>query len=759
MNVRPHENSIWSVYSFLLDFDEPWVFLIPHGSLEQNVGQHPSLESLVSSAPEGAEVIELPSLDSRFEEELADLASRLRARQVVLFPPTFGSRLTPTLGLPKRFSGVDLALVVIGLCLEALPQGTTLLAITFARHLSERTKSVQRAILNQANLAWLVECDAQEIGMGSLARLRSMVFQVGTANTQTLTRFFSFKTFSQSVLDDLKELSGREGGRTQYGYILRSLDAVDDLDFDLLNPQRAENIRSLEHWGGLEPLEQVCDILNGTFYRKDREIRVCSEQQIKPDSDEAWIIEGQQVNAGLGITHGALLVKRKASDRLLEVGDLCLSRINSGSQRRLVVGEIHAEHLPAVAGKSILVLKPKVEGVRRTFLIRYLSSQIFRELIGNGGSTLLRLESGVLAKLPVPVPNSAFIANLEKVKHARDYFGAQLHEADEAIDDMLRFQTFGKPTEDISAAGRDVRLRYEAAIRIDDAGYRIRSTFPHPLAFRWRTVEASKPDLNGFKAILETAEITICYAAIVGMVMAEHLELEIARVGEVAARLGRRKNGTTFGDWYGILQELGSSKKFAVLPEDTPFSEILSFMAPNTAVESATLRLMALRCDDAHLSGPKGSKNLERVYVSAREDLLTILRSLEFLSEYRLRYIEDVWVDTRRGSQRVQYRDLVGDHPFVRIEEEVRPTDGGLLEKGSVYLRDTQGRLHLVRPLLVRRECRCCGAWATFFLHRYDFKDDSCVLKSLEHGHNFDDESIAEDFRFAGLLPRSAGRS
>jgi hypothetical protein len=127
-----------------------------------------------------------------------------------------------------------------------------------------------------------------------------------------------------------------------------------------------------------------------------------------------------------------------------------------------------------------------------------------------------------------------------------------------------------------------------------------------------------------------------------------------------------------------------------------------------------------------------------------------LLQAVEFLSEYPMRYVERTQRDSMRQVTYYDYRDLRGDHPLVPLSYE--ETEEPELEAQSLYLVDRVGGLHLLRPLLSRRECPDCGNWATFHLDTYKKKPDLSVLKSMECGHTVEDLSISAAFKHIGLL-------
>ncbi|MFE5038188.1 hypothetical protein [Streptomyces sp. NPDC056683] len=63
------------------------------------------------------------------------------------------------------------------------------------------------------------------------------------------------------------------------------------------------------------------------------------------------------------------------------------------------------------------------------------------------------------------------------------------------------------------------------------------------------------------------------------------------------------------------------------------------------------------------------------------------------------------------------------------------------LKAGSLYLRDSDHELHLLRPFLVGRDPPTCRLWSTFHVDRAP--KGKVILKSLEHGHVVEDASPA----------------
>ena len=357
--------------------------------------------------------------------------------------------------------------------------------------------------------------------------------------------------------------------------------------------------------------------------------------------------------------------------------------------------------------------------------------------------------------MPVPLPDETTASALEGLRAARTTFEHWRQQAEQAISSVFDFPSARDARLHLLTSGRKLRQRLIAAEQTDDFRYRLRTQFPHPIAYRWRAVEAAKPDLEGYVQVLECAEISTCLLACVAMALAQSVEgVQIRWLGEMAKRLAKRGQGTNMGDWVATLREIQDAKSLRQTAGLIPFYEVSRFL-DDDEVNGALQRLKDRRDDQSHGRGPKGSA-IAREFDQGITDLEILLRSAEFLTEYPLRYIEATRRDSLQHATEYEYRELMGDHPLVPLQK-AQSTDAEL-EARSLYLVDRNSILHLMRPLLLRQECPVCGSWATFYLDTYDRESDTCSMKSMEHGHSVQDQRISSAFRALGLLPSDTAK-
>jgi len=303
-------------------------------------------------------------------------------------------------------------------------------------------------------------------------------------------------------------------------------------------------------------------------------------------------------------------------------------------------------------------------------------------------------------------------------------------------------------------AGQLARQRHRAAQQVEELDYRIRTQFPHPLAYVWRELQVAGPDrYHRLRAVTKAAESHTCFLALVAVLVSRATSQPIAYLTEIAKRLSQRKSGTNFGDWFAILKEVNEGKAFRSLKGAVPFAEIMQLRA-GEQWEPAIRRLMNLRNDDSHGRIAPGSVS-PNLLAEAEKALEAVFKSTEFLTDYHLMFITETRFDSIRQVNRFQYRDLTGDNALAQLRNDQATRND--LESGSLYLRDRLGALHLFRPLLHYLECPECHQMSTFFLDTYDGTSGSSIvtLKSFEKS-SVRNEPVAEDFRHVGLLPTRA---
>ena len=296
--------------------------------------------------------------------------------------------------------------------------------------------------------------------------------------------------------------------------------------------------------------------------------------------------------------------------------------------------------------------------------------------------------------------------------------------------------------------GRQFRMRVAAAQLLDDFDQTVRTRFPYPVAFRWRSLEAHRSGTEQertYKAVLDTFEVLLCYVAQLGLVMGRASGVEPGALGAIRDKLRSGRSGPSLGDWVAVLEEIAQRGEYRRLSDETPLSEVRGFLTRDADVTEARRRLTERRNAQAHQRSLSHAE-LDSGCAEAYDDLRLLVERAMFLVDMQLVHVVSELRGQSWQSSAVTVRILMGDHPVVPFHHE--RSDRNDLEAGSLYVSDRQGRLHLARPF-IGRECPQCQTWSTF--HVDLCRESSPQLKSLEHGHSLVAD-IAPALRHVGLL-------
>jgi hypothetical protein len=738
-------------------------------------GEHDAVTALIPSEELGSEgdlsraipfemvltgfaVTRLPS-NENFLEAMKSVIKLHAPRKLLVIPPFISSRHLSR-ELRADYLGLDFGAVVADKATELLPNGGTLALILPLSEfvVSQRGKTFRETLFAKAKPQWLITHDHswRELGFHGGVKLTTLVLNKGDTPDFAL-RFFKVPhtepESASNILGDLARLKKQGGGKTNYGYILqRQPEAGQVLLHEKYHPDLVERRNDLEHVGETKALRELVDFRRGIHLTNESNLLIPGDSQ----QDGLPVIGGRDIRADGTLDYEGTRYKAKSDPKFeLMPGDVCIRAIIGIPTLpfKLHVAMITKNMPKLMASHSVIVLRPKssVTGKQKTILLSYLRSTIAARLLA-AELTGVQLYASLLMELPVPSPDEALVQALESLEEAAHYFDSLKQEALTSVDSLFSLTSVKDSRLKILSAGRISRQRKVSAELVDDFHYRVRTRFPHPIAYRWRTIETAHHDLERYTQVLECTEVILSYLAFMAIALAQSTpDVEIKHLKQMSDRLVIKGHGTSMGDWTAVLREVRDSKAFRTLPDSAPFYEVLEFLKFQN-VDEAVQKLMRRRNDFAHNRGPKGSAVVNAFNESIQE-LETLLRAVEFTSEYPLRYIESTHWDSFKGTNTVTYRDLTGDHPLSPLNKTTLKNRD--IELNSLYLIDRVGVFHLLRPHLTRSQCPDCGNWSTFFLDQYDAQKDICTLKSLERGHTRSDADLADAFRHVGLLSAS----
>jgi hypothetical protein len=554
------------------------------------------------------------------------------------------------------------------------------------------------------------------------------------------------------IAEDFQCLLRQGGGRTQFGYVLRDLPQPgDNLSFERHDPALAARRAELAIMGRSITIGELFEFAPyGVHSTSDRRLL-----QETPPLGASRVITGRDLQRDGVISapdEGATRWAFVPEDRQLKVGDILLQRMFVPSDRHgLRAVEVTEEDLPAVANDLVITLRPKrpLSAPERILILGFLRSPLARQFAAAAAGSQANLSRDALREVHLPQPDEALSAALEDLARSATLFAGWHAEAQALLDSVFADDSAAGTRARIVGTGRKIRMRSEAAALLDDAGYTFRTTFPYPVAYRWREVEAAvsaRSFKTAYEAILAAAEVLLCYVANTGLAIARESSIELGAMKTIRARLKPGAHGLGFGDWVTVIKEIEESKATRKASEDSPIADLRSFLAGSDA-GAALKRLSDRRNDESHLRCTE-LMDLPAAIDAALADLSALYQAAGFLPDLPLIQVTDFHWDSFRKRAIMSFRELIGDHPVVptRTISYDRPA----VEVGSTYILDGQRRLWLLRPFLAGRTCPKCRNWSTF--HIDGMGDGRAIYKSLEHGHMMEDAALDEALAHVGLI-------
>lgn len=599
---------------------------------------------------------------------------------------------------------------------------------------SERSRSFRAALMAKWSVTDVILL--QGVLPGVDPRFECVLFGLRSpGQADQTTRFFEAGSGeignASQVVSDFARLQKMKGGQTEFGYVFRGeLDAGDSLAYALRDPKLQAKRDDLANFGRTAILEELFEVRSSPQHLSSRNPNSCSADH----PGAARVVAGRDLvqRASVSKPTEARWVDPGPRD-LLQAHDFLVPVITSGSDRQGFVVTRSPVDGPAVAGPTVLVLRPRDFVPREIigFAVAYLRSPVARRmyLAYNREARLM----ADFSQLVVPVPDEEILTALRNLRDAQSNFLEWADAASAVIDSIFEYPSIKEARPRIIEAGRSIRWRSREARNLDDPDFAVRRAFPYPIAHRWRVMEAALSGSSspgaGYTSILDTSESVLAFLAQVALVLASASEIDV-KAREPIRRKLQGGSGPGMGDWAAVLQET-TAKHFSGA-QGALVDIIGMFRIPE--VEAARVRLSNRRNDEAHNRRVE-ALDLEEANRSALGDLRTLTRAAEFLVDMPLRHVTETSWDSFVRKATVTYREMVGDHWVVRSQTTQVPSNE--IESDSLYVVDPEGHWHLLRPYLVVRNCPECRTISTF--HVDAVKNGEVRFKSLENGHTVTD--------------------
>ena len=716
--------------------------------------------------PPNSDCRHFPADESFVVRVLEDIEST-QSKCVFAFPPLVGD-LRLSIEWRDRFGRLGVAEALANGLLGGVAPGNDLFATrpspvqAFAmlvpRHFigSMRSDAWRREFF-PAHSAVIIEHEVvpQAIGLPihSSFQFATVIFQRNPGPI----RFFKVTTSAADedaakLANDLRRLLQQPAGKSKYGYVYQG--AIKEgypCSYDF-HSEETEKLRAeIGELGDRVSLGSVADVLQGA--------RPCH-----PERESGEGTTGFQFIAAHDITPDGRVVLSEVQTQTrparlshyLNDGDLCIRQIYR-PDAGFIVGVYEGDGRLITFNQTVIVVRPHatLNPAQRQVLLSFLRSPLSHRL-GNAKQLLsslgehLRVTPQVLRDFPVPIADEELVSSIQQLSEARQAFTRWIEQIDEESNAIVLESTASGSRRRILQAGQLARQRHRAGQQVEELDYRVRTQFPHPLAYIWRELQVAGTDrYQRLRAVTKAAEGNTCFVALIAILISQKLGQPISYVKEIAKRLSQWKSGTNFGDWIAIIQEINEGRAFSKAATKAPFAEVMQLCSSDSWKKAIQI-LKDLRDDDSHLRIAPASVS-PKTLADAETALETVYRATEFLTDYQLMFVTETRFDSIRNLNRFHYRDLTGDNALAPLRQDESPRPD--LEAGSVYLRDRQNQLHLFRPLLHYLECPECHLMSMFFLDTYDGSSGKNVvgLKSFER-NSIRTEPIADDFRHIGLL-------
>lgn len=557
---------------------------------------------------------------------------------------------------------------------------------------------------------------------------------------------------------DLSRLQkAKPGSKTPSGF--RSAISLDDenrLSMALFSGDLQERISRIEAVGEATVLSSVATISMG--------VHATTVSSSSQDGDKIPLLSARDLLDLQGVefkesdvlnVDKSVSIGPESSDKawLLQNNDLCICAIGKSGSRIKVFTYKGTPGRVAVSQTIVIIrLNEDLSPTQRHLIKEYLGSSFVADLIDSyyAGSILnaRRISPRDLGAVKVPIADSDLQNAIEDLARAKDAFAAWTQEVNDAIENIFAFSDAAKEARlQVMSSGKIARQRFQAATYVSNLSYRISNLYPFPVSYLWRYCQVSaNSNYEQLRAVLRAAEGLTCFLATICLVISRNTEIPIAHVSEISKRLADKRRGTTFGDWFHIVETVLTAKSFKQFNGYFPFKEILA-LAGDEEWHEAAKNLMRIRQDDSHQR--LNPENVgDQLLADAFHGLKRIYRSTDFLTDYKLSFVTDVFPDTISGYTRFIYKDLTGDNQLPRTDEEILRRI--YIEKGSLYLRDGEKNWFLVRPYLHYLRCPECHQMSTFYLDKLSPKDGHVMIKSFERNSSRE-EPYLQAFAASGL--------
>lgn len=417
---------------------------------------------------------------------------------------------------------------------------------------------------------------------------------------------------------------------------------------------------------------------------------------------------------------------------VLRPGDLVVKTMKGGAQQCAMVQT--GDRL--LASDRLLVLRVTDSSVTPEYLLEYLNSTLAKRLIEGryAGAGALMLNARGLGSVPVPIVDKTLALDLRQIGVLEATLRKTADELNTQRRSLFDAKNQARFNESVQGLLRKGELLSRSAIRASELEFQVANFYPFPIAYGYRLLASITNPTDLYKEQLRIGENILAFLASVAMSLVQpsdraSVELDVSAIWD---------GGASPGHWREII---GKCSKVLSTYKDHPLASNivrLNISAEKRGFGAAVKALITAKNDFKHDRGPRTEEDFATATKSTQETLKGCIRALAFFTEFPIRQVVDHDV-TRTGEVRLRCLAMVGDHPGLPQEEVTHRTP---LPKRDLYIAAAGVGWVSLFPLLVARNCPSCKTRETFFLDKWNRKNNTAMRKSFERGHEEETKEV-----------------
>lgn len=370
--------------------------------------------------------------------------------------------------------------------------------------------------------------------------------------------------------------------------------------------------------------------------------------------------------------------------------DILIQRI-SGKPAAYLIKELDETGV-AIDNTLFLIRFNEINEEFIKFIALYLNSDEAINRISSmcEGYVIPTLSKKILNSIQIPVPDINIISLINEMYEIEQNLYQEYENATQ-----LRKSIFGNPGEkNISTNLDKIRLTSftlrNALNQKDDLLYKIRTLYPFPIAYPYKTIYSAKEKADLYNRQMKYGEHLLSFLASIGMSLVIFYKNQLTTsTEELFQELNEGiSKGMSPGDWRSLLHK--SCSLLRTLPNEPLSNMFSSIWFKGSGQKESQLARMARENlteplnDFKHSRGPLNPYEYNEYAEKQKETILQILEQIEFLCQYDFILINDV--DNIWSNKETVYTGdlLKGDHP---VFEGIKFSTDKKLTKNKIYIR------------------------------------------------------------------------